>query len=112
MATRNFPQQGVVITPEPDPIFSGLSFNSDKSNTSGRLAIVDLPPTHGRGGTQVNQEPNLDNALLSEDGLYALMSEDGTYLLIPEETDITDALLTDDGMNYMITEDEQNYITI
>jgi len=57
-------------------------------------------------------EPDIDNALLSEDGLYALMSEDGTYLLIPEDTDITDALLTEDGLNYFITEDEQNYITI
>jgi len=72
MSTRNFPQQGVVITPEPDPIFSGLSFNSDKSNTSGRLTIVDLPPTHGRG-THVNQIP--DGALQFENTLEYIFFE-------------------------------------
>jgi hypothetical protein len=82
MATRNFPQQGVVITPEPDPIFSGLSFNSDKSNASGRLTIVDLPPTHGRG-THVNQEPE---GVLTFEGETLLLTFEGEIELITFET--------------------------
>jgi hypothetical protein len=50
MGTRNFPQQGVVITPESDEFEAGLSFNADKSTISGKLIIVDLPATHGRSG--------------------------------------------------------------
>jgi len=78
MATRNFPQQGVVITPEPDPIFSGLSFNSDKSNTSGKLTIVDLPPTHGRGGTHVNPEPQINALELTWDDITNVPVADAT----------------------------------
>lgn len=42
----NFPQQGVVMTPN-SPIDS-QSFNSDNSTVNGSLTIIELLPTHGR----------------------------------------------------------------
>jgi hypothetical protein len=56
MSTRNFPQQGVVITPESDAAEDNISFNSDKSTVSGKLTIVDLPATHGRSNSDWDYE--------------------------------------------------------
>lgn len=48
--TKNFPQQGVVITPDPgyNPNPNDLSFNNDKSNVDGDLIIDELEQTHGK----------------------------------------------------------------
>ena len=48
--TKNFAQQGVVITPDPgyNPNPDDLTFNSDKSTVNGKLTIDELAQTHGK----------------------------------------------------------------
>lgn len=59
--TKNFPQEGVVITPDPgyNPNADDLTFNSDKSTVSGKLTITELPQTHGRSVDAVIFNPQV-----------------------------------------------------
>lgn len=55
-------------------------------------------------------EPDINNALLSEDGLHYLLSEDGTVILIPEDENIENVLLTEDGQNYLLDENGETIL--